>query len=520
MGERRQPLQVAASAQAPHATCVPARSGSGTVCADPTILVGAGDGARARAALADNANGGPVAVLVLDEPAFMTSVARGEWSDLLDHPRLLVGVGRDAVEAFGDAFAHDDSALPTLERVAIGDPALDGLRGNAEIAALGAHQRALLHALDTRRLSASPSRPPHLFTSVDRSTTALRHLARDMTAALGRLGVDATFHETDLAGDPFRAVRRLAAFVDAEPTHVLSFVNAAAREYGPLAGELVGISYWSSDPERYALDRLRFGPGELAFVSDRRWLASFAKRGISALHLPLASGLRSSLDAATLAAPGDPRVAIVGNLPRAEDVLTPELRLRADDCRRLASSGAPLDALDPALRRAVEFERTHLERRDAAIELARAGIPIVVYGDARWRDALAGTPADGAWAGSLGSRRESARAFRQAALVVNVVSRNSEDAVNMRAFDVTACGGLLVSSRRQGLTDAFRIGAECEDFDTAEELVAVVRRLLGDPDSATRMRAAGEARALRDHTWDARWRTVFDALARRARAAA
>lgn len=498
---------------------------------EPLLLIGAGRGERVRALLGDPRHArSKVCVLVLDEDSFRASVAAGDWEGALSGSRVAVGRGPDSVTAFARACDDDDAAIPDPGRIAIGDPGMGGDRARVEIERLLSHRAARLDALGARLddwIARKPVRSDlSVFSSADRSTTALRHLGRELMDAAASMGMRATFHETDLSGDPFRPLRRMQAFLDASPTLLVSFVSSRARDFGAIAGGVPSVSYWSSDPERYALDTHRFADEELVCVSDRAWQRSFARRGIESTLVPLATGLHRALpdDGAwdVCANPGEGPVLVVGNLPRAEDVLPASLRHRAQECRELALS-APRDVhrdeADP-IRRGIDFERTALDRRDAAVLLAAAGVPVVVHGDARWGEALRGTAAEGAWRGPLATREESAVAFRRAAAVVNVVSRNSTDGVNMRAFDVTACGGLLVSSRRAGLADAFRVGVECADFGCTEELVSAVRSLLADPSRRARMRAAARSRALRDHTWESRWRLMLDALASRRRAAA
>ena len=514
------------------------RPGRGVRMTSPAVLIGAGRSERLRALLAGpwREVNAPVAVLVLDQPAFQASVARGEWAQIAGDRRVLFGVGDDALTALDDAFGHDAAMLIEPDAIAIGDPGLSTDRCEIERAALSERHSAMLTILDgeLRRwrcamsTGASLGHPPSIFLSADRSTTALKYLGREMASAALRLGAQATFHETDLCGDPFRPIRRLRAFLDASPTLLLSFVASRARDYGAMAEGVPCISYWSSDPERYGLDRQAFSAEEIACVADRRWLTSFAQRGVRAMHLPLATGLHE-LAPTNPTGSGDDRVILVGNLPRAEDVLPASLRDCADACVRIATrlahhcdessasaiQASPLAAREDAagsLARAVEFAVTGIERRAAAIALAKAGVKLEVRGGERWAEALSGTPAGGTWRGPIVGRAEHAREFRNAGMVVNLVSRNATDAVNMRAFDVASCGGLLVSSDRRGLREAFVVGSECAAFQTIDELIVEVQQLSADPARRESMRTQARVRALSDHTWDARWRTVFSAL--------
>jgi spore maturation protein CgeB len=46
-------------------------------------------------------------------------------------------------------------------------------------------------------------------------------------------------------------------------------------------------------------------------------------------------------------------------------------------------------------------------------------------------------------------------------------------------------------------------------YRSLEELPEIARSLLADPGRRRAIRAAARARALRDHSWEARWRTLF-----------
>lgn len=75
---------------------------------------------------------------------------------------------------------------------------------------------------------------------------------------------------------------------------------------------------------------------------------------------------------------------------------------------------------------------------------------------------------------------------------------------NMRLFEATGCGALLVTDHKDDLDDLFVVGEEVVAYRTPEECAALVQYYLHHPDEAERIARAGRARTLRDHSYDAR----------------
>ncbi len=517
------------------ATAPPRR---GAISAGPPILLlGAGCLPKLRALL-DAPVGSerqPIVVIVpgAQRAAFEASVERGAWDDI-DRHRVRFAFDDDPATVLDRAFPEWTPTSIHGATLVVGDPDLSAAEGRRWAEGFRAHHLAELAELATLRqrfIARAPHRsmpPRSLFGAVDASTTALQHLGRELAAAVTSLGVRAEFHAFDHQRDPFRPVRRLEALLRAAPDCLLSFVASRDRDWGALTAGIPTLSYWSSDPLRYPLDAMRFSSDDFVAVSSRRWIAHFAERGIEARHLPLASGLA---DPCRENPPDESRcdtILVVGHLPEPGDVLPPTLALHADALVSIAASGdsrpdasdhlADTDEERLLLRRGLAFARTGLERRAAAILLARAGLPLRIHGCERWRAAVAGTPAEGSWCGPLIDRAASAAAFRHAAAVVNVVSRAGVDELNMRVLDVAASAGVLISNDTPSLREALRLPHEALGYRSIEELPDIARALLDDPDRRAAIRIAARARAERDHGWQARWRVVFDWMSERSRA--
>ncbi len=75
---------------------------------------------------------------------------------------------------------------------------------------------------------------------------------------------------------------------------------------------------------------------------------------------------------------------------------------------------------------------------------------------------------------------------------------------NMRLFEATGCGALLITDFKDNLNKLFTIGKEVVAYRTAEECEALVQYYLGHPAEAQAIAQAGQQRTLRQHTYSMR----------------
>jgi hypothetical protein len=81
-----------------------------------------------------------------------------------------------------------------------------------------------------------------------------------------------------------------------------------------------------------------------------------------------------------------------------------------------------------------------------------------------------------------------------------------------RDFEVPMSGGLYLTQHNPELAHVYRLGQEILTYRDVGECAHHIRNLLADPAAAERIRNAGRARALSDHTYDARWSNVLRIL--------
>ncbi|MDD3312005.1 glycosyltransferase [Pseudodesulfovibrio sp.] len=88
------------------------------------------------------------------------------------------------------------------------------------------------------------------------------------------------------------------------------------------------------------------------------------------------------------------------------------------------------------------------------------------------------------------------------------------DFINPRTFELAACGAFQLVDRRSLLSEAFA-DDELAIFDSMEELSAKIDHFLNHPAEMAAITRKGRERVLRDHTYQARMRTLLDFTAER-----
>ena len=97
---------------------------------------------------------------------------------------------------------------------------------------------------------------------------------------------------------------------------------------------------------------------------------------------------------------------------------------------------------------------------------------------------------------------------------VDVAENNAN---NMRLFEATGCGALLITDYKDNLNQLFRIGEEVVAYRSAEECVALVKYFLKYADEAKAIAEAGQKRTLEEHTYDKRMAYTAEILERHLR---
>lgn len=103
---------------------------------------------------------------------------------------------------------------------------------------------------------------------------------------------------------------------------------------------------------------------------------------------------------------------------------------------------------------------------------------------------------------------------RSAITVNHHIDIAKSNANNMRLFEATGCGALLVTDYKDNLSDLFDIGSEVVAYRSVDECVDLISYYLTHEDEAAEIARRGQERTLRDHTYEIRMRQTAELLSR------
>jgi len=92
------------------------------------------------------------------------------------------------------------------------------------------------------------------------------------------------------------------------------------------------------------------------------------------------------------------------------------------------------------------------------------------------------------------------------------VEGNLERHVRLRDFEAPMSRALYFTGFQEELAEYYDIGKEIICYDTKEELLEKIQFYLRNQSMAEKVREAGYNRALRDHTWEKRFQTLFESI--------
>lgn len=81
---------------------------------------------------------------------------------------------------------------------------------------------------------------------------------------------------------------------------------------------------------------------------------------------------------------------------------------------------------------------------------------------------------------------------------------------NMRLFETTGVGALLVTDWKENLHEMFDVGKEVVAYRTAQECVELIKHYLAHDEERRAVALAGQERTLRDHTYQQRMKELAD----------
>jgi len=83
---------------------------------------------------------------------------------------------------------------------------------------------------------------------------------------------------------------------------------------------------------------------------------------------------------------------------------------------------------------------------------------------------------------------------------------------NMRLYESTGVGTMLITDYKDNLNELFEVGKEIETYKTKEELLEKINYYLVDEDERQKIALAGQQRTLKDHTYEKRMIELINIL--------
>jgi spore maturation protein CgeB len=108
--------------------------------------------------------------------------------------------------------------------------------------------------------------------------------------------------------------------------------------------------------------------------------------------------------------------------------------------------------------------------------------------------------------------------LRSARIVLNRhIAEAGRFANNMRLYEATGVGALLLTDAKENVGDLFVEGREVVAYESVDDLVERAQHLLAHEEERAAIAAAGQARTLRDHTYAVRMAELAEILERNRR---
>jgi len=99
--------------------------------------------------------------------------------------------------------------------------------------------------------------------------------------------------------------------------------------------------------------------------------------------------------------------------------------------------------------------------------------------------------------------------FAESKINLNISLKTIRTGIPLRVLDVLGCGGFLISNYQEEIAEYFKIGEECEVYESLEDLVAKAEFYLQNEDVREKVALAGLERVKRDFTFEDRIKKII-----------
>ncbi|MBI5057049.1 MAG: glycosyltransferase [Nitrospirae bacterium] len=138
------------------------------------------------------------------------------------------------------------------------------------------------------------------------------------------------------------------------------------------------------------------------------------------------------------------------------------------------------------------------------------GFNVSIYGDSAWKELL--RKQNFKLFPPLNYYKELPLLYNSCRINFNATSRQMKEAVNQRVFDVPACGAFILTDYQKGLDELFDVGKEMIVYKDKDEIPALVKYYLDNPDKREAVAKNGAERILKEHTYKHRLDVMIRAM--------
>lgn len=151
----------------------------------------------------------------------------------------------------------------------------------------------------------------------------------------------------------------------------------------------------------------------------------------------------------------------------------------------------------------------HGNRRKIIKALRRAGINVQTWGYG--------------WENGRVSQEEMIKIFNQSKINLNlsnslqpwwknILYRQEHQQIKGRNFEITGCGGFILSGQADNLENYYKIGEEIDVYKNITDLIEKVKYYLSHNEERERVARAGYKRTIAEHTYEKRSNKIFETM--------
>jgi spore maturation protein CgeB len=370
-----------------------------------------------------------------------------------------------------------------------------------------------------------------------------RHIAGDCLDAFVDGGQELKVFDLSLAEDlKGEALNRLSEEIQDFLPNVTFFINGIGLTpplIDILKGSKTGVVSWFTSPS-FLRDSIEIIRGlkslpHIIFISDRFYIHRLREIGLKVYHLPLSTNPKIfrtiNLTEYEVAKYGC-NISFVGdsgyifykhlkekNLPcgsllkKVVDLQreNPQLYIRDILNGVEASSGKSIgleDSKDETfLELWLEEAAMAAHRKELIEEISDLGLSL--YGDEGWRD-LVGKGVR--FFGKIDNRRALPKLYNATKINLNISKPVAKTSLPLRVFDISACGGFLLTDYRRDLSSLFEVGKEVVVYNDKDDLRRKAEYYLANQDERREIAKSAQRRVLNEHTFHHRMRTLLSVV--------